>query len=107
MLIPVFINVRFMFFMLISGVNFTVQYRIFVERRVRRFFQDPELHFYILIICVATVAVAATLIGRQHIDLAHATRQALFQVVSITTTTGFSNANYELWPSFAQLIFCR
>ena len=27
MLIPVFINVRFMFFMLISGVNFTVQYR--------------------------------------------------------------------------------
>ncbi|NLT66323.1 MAG: TrkH family potassium uptake protein [Acidobacteria bacterium] len=105
MLIPVFINVRFMFFMLISGVNFTVQYRLFAERRVRRFFQDPELHFYILIICVATLAVAATLIGRQHIDMARATRQALFQVVSITTTTGFSNADYELWPSFAQLIF--
>jgi trk system potassium uptake protein TrkH len=31
-------------------------------------------------------------------------RDAAFEVVSITTTTGFSTANFDLWPSFSILL---
>lgn len=91
-------------FMLLAGVNFTLQYRLFVEGRVRRFFNDTELRHYIGIAFLATAAIAATLAFRPDYGFLRAIRDAAFQVVSIMTTTGLASADFELWTPFAQLI---
>ncbi|MEE8161928.1 MAG: potassium transporter TrkG [Acidobacteriota bacterium] len=91
------------FFMIVAGINFTQHYRLLVERHPKPFFRDPEIRFYFAIIAAATAAVTLTLSFTLN-DLPHAVRLALFQVVSILTTTGFSSSNFGLWAPFAQLL---
>ncbi len=90
-------------FMLIAGVSFTHHYRLLVERRPMAFFGDQEIQFYFALLAGGTLAIAAVLMFNSH-DPLSAARVALFQVVSIMTTTGFSSANFELWSPFAQLL---
>ncbi len=91
------------FFMLIAGASFTRHYRLLVERQPRAFFGDQEIQFYFALLAGGTLAIATVLAFNSHEPL-EAGREALFQVVSIMTTTGFSTANFELWSPFAQLL---
>ncbi|MFQ5928240.1 MAG: TrkH family potassium uptake protein [Acidobacteriota bacterium] len=91
------------FFMIVAGINFTQHYRLLVERRPKSLFRDAEVRFYFLLIAAVTTAVALTLSPASE-NFVEAGRLALFQVVSILTTTGFSSANFELWAPFAQLL---
>ncbi len=91
------------FFMLVAGINFTQHYRLLMERRPRAFFTDYEIRFYFGLLAAATAAITFTLSWSVP-DFFEASRIALFQVVSIMTTTGFSSANFELWGPFAQLL---
>jgi trk system potassium uptake protein TrkH len=90
-------------FMLLAGINFTLHYRLFVERRPRRFFTDLELGAYLAIIGVAALGMAVILAVNSDLGYAQALRAALFQAASMSTSTGYSSANFELWPPFAQL----
>jgi trk system potassium uptake protein TrkH len=80
------------FFMLIAGASFTRHYRLLVERQPRAFFGDQEIQFYFALLAGGTLAIATVLAFNSHEPL-EAGREALFQVVSIMTTTGFSTAN--------------
>jgi trk system potassium uptake protein TrkH len=91
-------------FMLLAGVNFTQHYRLFVERRVGAFFRDIEIKAYAGVVAVATAVIAMGLAGQNGTGLEPAVRAALFQVASITTTTGFATADFEQWKPLAQLI---
>ncbi len=91
------------FFMVVAGLNFTQHYRLLVERRPRAFFKDQETRFYVVLLFAATAALTLTL-SLSSLGFFEAHRVALFQVVSIMTTTGFSSANFELWTPFAQLL---
>jgi trk system potassium uptake protein TrkH len=90
--------------MFIAGINFTLHYRLAVEHRLNRFMRDAELQYYTAITAIASLAIAAALMFRLGLGFAGALRAAVFQVVSIMTTTGFSTRDFELWPSVAQLI---
>jgi len=49
--------------------------------------------------------VAISLIAAEsHFSAGHALREALFQVASIQTTTGFATADFDLWNPFAKLL---
>ncbi len=91
-------------FMLLAGINFTLHYRLLVRGDLRRVLLDSELHFYLITVAGATLVISASLFLTMGLQPAPALRQALFQVSSIMTTTGFSSANFELWPHLAQLI---
>jgi len=88
-------------FMLLAGINFTQHYRLFVERKGGSFFTDVEIRAYLAVVAVATVVIATGLLEG---GLEPAIRTALFQVTSITTTTGFATADFEQWKPLAQLI---
>jgi trk system potassium uptake protein TrkH len=90
-------------FMVVSSLNFASQYRMWVERHPRSFLRDPEVRFHLTILGLATLAVALTLVRHSGYSPGVALRQALFQITSIGTTTGFATADYELWHPFAQL----
>jgi trk system potassium uptake protein TrkH len=98
------IEMILIFFMLIAGINFALQYRLAVEHRLGRFFRDAEMRYYLGIAAVASAAILTALVFQMDFGFANATRAAVFQVVSVMTTTGFATHDFVRWPSFAQLI---
>ena len=91
-------------FMLLAGVNFTLHYRFWVERRFQRVFSDVELRFYLMVASIATTVVLLSLIIRDAYAPLAALRYSIFQVCSIMTGTGLVSENYGNWSSFPQLI---
>ena len=91
-------------FMFLAGINFALQYRLLVERRVRVFLQDRELRFYASLVILATAAVVVSLWLALETRPSTAFRVALFQVVSILTGTGLSSTDFAQWTPFAQLV---
>ncbi len=91
-------------FMLLAGISFIQHYRLWVERRPRRVFLDPEILGYGALTAAATVIIAGVLIGYHGYELEQGFRSALFQVSAIITTTGFVSDNFEIWHPLPQLI---
>lgn len=93
-------------FMYLAGVNFALHYRA-ATGQPQRYLADPEWRFYTGMLVVATVLVLSAVVAAGGLA-AHgaegAFRHALFQVVSIATTTGYVSFDYELWPVGAQAI---
>jgi len=89
-------------FMIAAGTNFALHYRLLVGRfgEVRR---DVELRIYLGLLLVASAAVFWLNGGA---GAPGALRDAIFQTVSIATTTGYVTADYEQWaPASRFLIF--
>ena len=99
-------------FMMIAGVNYALLYGL-VRGNVRRFAEDWEFKSYITIVVIATVLIFFNILLSSYPDMLGneaspsalvRLKDAFFQVVSIQTTTGFSNANSDAWPAFSQII---
>jgi trk system potassium uptake protein TrkH len=89
-------------FMYLAGVNFSLHFRAATGRPV--YWRDQEWRFFTLVLLVATGTIAAlNLAAGSYVGLEPAVRDALFQAVSIITTTGFVSADYELWVPGAQM----
>ncbi len=91
-------------FMVLAGVNFTLHYRLWRQRQVRRFFSDVELRAYLVILVLATLVIGLTLVFQTGYEPGHALRAAAFQAASIITTTGFVTENYERWVPLTQVL---
>lgn len=94
-----FIHYVITFFMFLAGINFTLLYFGF-SGKVGRLFRNEEFRTYGLIIVGVTVVMTLGLYFSQSIGFEPAFRAAIFQVVSIVTTTGFITENYLEWPYF-------
>jgi trk system potassium uptake protein len=89
------------FFMFICGFSFTLHFFTFSRGQLSQYFSDSESKFYsgyllagiiITIISLIAIGTAST--------LDHYIIHAIFQVISIATTTGFASTSYNDWPSF-------
>ena len=92
------------FFMLISGISFTLLYMTVWKRRYREFFRNSELRLFLFLISSATVFICITLMHSCDYDFADALRSSLFQVVSFATTTGVFNDDAGQWPHLTWVI---
>jgi trk system potassium uptake protein TrkH len=88
-------------FMGLAGANFALQYRAFLRRDFRVFHRDDELRVYVAIVAVA--AVVLTLAIRGEVGPGATVRVALFQVLSILTTTGFASVDFQFWNEQAKM----
>ena len=91
-------------FMILAGTNFTILY-LTLLRGPRSLFRDVEFRTYIGFIAVATVGVV--FFGMRAGDVGFgniydSSRNALFQVVSIMTTTGYGTADFDKWNNFGR-----
>ncbi len=86
------------FFMVISAVNFGLHFFAWRQRTLTHYFQDPEFKFYLSILASITVLAAAVLIATETYAPGESIRKAVFEVVSIATTTGFATADFAQWP---------
>jgi trk system potassium uptake protein TrkH len=99
----VFIESVVIAFMFLSAVNFSLHFGFFQRKRLSVFTANGEFVTYAVITVVATALLVLNLMVRSGAGLG-ATRPALFQVVSIMTTTGFGTADYVLWGFGAQVV---
>ncbi len=91
-------------FMFLAGTNFVLHYQA-LRGKVRLYARDDEFRFYVCVLLIATALVGVPLaLGGIYPHLEQTLRHALFQVVSIMTTTGFATADYLLWPPAAHAI---
>ncbi len=102
-------------FMFLAGSNFVLSYYAF-KGKVQRIFRDEEFKLYGIFIGVITLIAAlviyltgnaepAALENAAAGEAESAFRHALFQVVSVVTTTGFVSADFTGWTPFLTVVF--
>ncbi len=94
--------------MTLSGIHFGVLYATMTGRR-NNIFRSEIVRVYIGMMVIASLIIAANLFSDGlYPTFVESLRHASFQVVSVTTTSGFATADTNLWPSLAiiLLIFC-
>lgn len=95
-------------FMYLAGVNFILHFRAVTSRPgPSAYTSSAEWCFYTGAILVASALVLVPLLrqgGYVELGIERAIRDVVFQVVSLTTTTGYVSADYGLWPLGTQLV---
>lgn len=91
-------------FMFIAGTNFTLSYYAF-HGRFKKVIENEEFRYYLGFVLGITLVVGVVLYFTEHeLGLEQSFRDALFQVVSIITTTGYATVDYLLWVPFLSII---
>jgi trk system potassium uptake protein TrkH len=104
------------FFMYLAGTNFVLSYFAF-KGKVKKIINDDEFKLYSQFIVLFTIISAVIIYFRADLGLSSidhpmvwgkgesAFRHALFQVLSVITTTGFVTADFTLWTPFLTVFF--
>lgn len=91
-------------FMFLAGANFALHYFV-LRGKFNAWWRDEEFRFYTMVILFSTVTITLFLVFSGTYDsIMDSIRYAAFQVVSITTTTGYVTADYEQWPFYTQYL---
>jgi len=103
-------------FMFLAGMNFVMSYFAF-KGRVQRILKDEEFKWYVIFITSFTIIAAFLIYFYADVGLSSiehpmvwgeaesAFRHALFQVLSVITTTGFVSADFSIWTPFLTIFF--
>lgn len=92
-------------FMFFAGTNFTLSY-LALKGKFKIVIKDEEFAYYGIFTLAFTLLIFIGLILTTQLGTEQAFRDALFQVVSIITTTGYATADYLKWtPVLTILIF--
>lgn len=99
-----FIQWIIIIFMFLGGTNFALYYQALRQKNPFCFWRNTEFKFYVLIIIGAGAAIVTDLFLKGYAFGESLIRQAMFQVVSILTTTGFVTADFDIWPNFSRFL---
>lgn len=108
-------------FMFLSGVNFVLNHFL-LKADFKKIIRNEEFRWYLGTISVVTIIVAFIVFqfaqpfhnsipfadlseDGNHYTFEVSLRSALFQVVSVITSTGFTSADYTQWTPFISMIF--
>ena len=109
------------FFMFAAGTNFVLSYFAF-KGKFKKLLQDDEFKFYFLGVLTITLITTFVVYFYTNVSqvptetqlIAHpmvwgkfesSFRHALFQVLAVTTTTGFVSADFTMWTPFLTVGF--
>lgn len=90
-------------FMILSGMNLNIHFFL-LTRNIRGVRMSDELRAYFGIMAASVVLVALNLWGPVFPSFFGALRTGGFHVVSIMTTTGFTDAAIASWPEFSKMV---
>ncbi|AWN14729.1 TrkH family potassium uptake protein [Salinisphaera sp. LB1] len=87
--------------MLIGAISFGMHFSIWRSANLLGYWRDSETRTFLIMVVAATAVTAIVLlVSGTYVDAPDAVIKALFQVLSIGTTTGFTTTDYTIWPSF-------
>lgn len=88
-------------FMVVAGTNFSLHAHL-IRGRLAPLLQNPEFRLYGAIVAGCSVlGVAITPTGA---GVEERVRDVVFQVVTISTTTGYATKDYDAWPQLMRLM---
>lgn len=90
-------------FMILSGIHFGLIY-LTIMRQKQNIFRSQVARSYLIFLLVGSILVAAKLLFADYYHLGNAIRYAVFQVVSLGTTTGFATVDTNYWPAFTHMV---
>ncbi len=91
-------------FMFLSGTNYTIVYFALCGK-FKRVWNSDEFRSYLLLVIFLVILVAAGILACTTTGFERAFRDALFQIVSVITTTGYVTADYTSWAPAISLLF--
>ncbi len=91
-------------FMILAALPF-VRFVQLLAGTAQPLVKDKQIHVFLLIIAFAVLLMSSWLWGRSGVVTEASFRNALFNVTSITTGTGYANANYMTWGTFPVVMF--
>ncbi|MDO8526063.1 MAG: TrkH family potassium uptake protein [Deltaproteobacteria bacterium] len=96
-----YIEVVLMVFMVLGTTNFALHYS-FIQKDWGAYWKSSEIRLYMAVLLIAALLIGWNLksSGMQ----GNSWREAVFNTVSIGSTTGFWNTNVSLWPSFSKSV---
>lgn len=89
-------------FMVLFGINFNA-YFLLLNKQFKKAFSIEEVKWYLLIILASSCIIFIS-IYNVHDSGFKAFTEAVFQVSSIITTTGYTTADYNTWPQIAKSV---
>ena len=90
--------------MLSGAINFTLLYSTIIPGRNKRNYilKSEVFRVFMILTAIAVSLITVSLIYNHEYDSnGQSFRYAIFQTVSIATTTGFATADTNVWPSFS------
>ncbi|MEP1768546.1 MAG: TrkH family potassium uptake protein [Sulfitobacter sp.] len=91
-------------FMILAALPF-VRYVQLINGNPVALARDPQVRGFLMTIVVLIVLLILLLENGVHLDNEQAIREALFNVTSIISGTGFASVDYMKWGSFAVALF--
>ncbi|WP_055078943.1 TrkH family potassium uptake protein [Lagierella massiliensis] len=89
--------------MFICATNFNVYFLIY-KRKFKEILNNDELKMWFLFIGIAVLSIAICLFNNGYGSFSLSLRDSALQVTSVSSTSGFANTDFDLWPSFAKTL---
>lgn len=90
---------------MIAGALPMVRFVAILHGRPELFFKDRQIRLFLVFVLVATAVLTGWLMLGLHRPPLEALRLAMFNAVSVMTTTGFATTDYQLWGAPAIALF--
>ena len=90
-------------FMFMFGVNFALYYKALIGEKLKAFYKDEEFRWYFCYI-VAFILLISIFNLSYYGNFFTSLRYGLFQVCSISSTTGFVTADFNQWPAVSHML---
>ena len=98
-----FIEYVIIVFMFIAGMNFSLSY-FALKGNFSKVWKNEEFKYYLGFVIGITLIISVALFFSEDYSIEKSFRDALFQVVSIMTTTGYVTADYLSWMPFLMIL---
>ena len=88
-------------FCILGAISF-VSYQLLLKRRVRDFFKEAEIRWFLIFLGVICALVFIILLASGvYGSVADTARYGIMQTVSYVATSGYSGVNVDIWPQSA------
>ncbi len=98
-----FIEYVIIIFTIIAGMNFTISF-LFLTGKFQKAVRDEEARYYLMFIAAFTLIIFVGLQVTTDLGIEQSFRDALFQVVTIISTTGYATVDYMHWVPFLTFV---
>jgi trk system potassium uptake protein TrkH len=91
-------------FMMLGAVNFAVHFRAWNDLNVGSYAANPETRAFVITVIGLAALVSFVLLTQTDLAAMQAVRYAVFEVVSVITSTGYGIDDFSVWPALLPVL---
>lgn len=91
-------------FMFFAGSSFNLLYKVITKKNPLLFFKSEEFKLYLFMVLFMSALIALALIFKNGYSVFGGITHSLYQVISITTSTGSASVDYAKWDLTAKIL---